>query len=105
MNFGIIRLFYHKNGQEGSYRYVVDRKLAYVFFLTFCTLMVQFGALLVISYMFSKIYLMINQLELAKLSLRVIVNHLNEAIFLRSEDGSLSFSNELGIKIIKQTCS
>lgn len=105
MNFGLIRLFYKQTGQENSYNFVVSNKLVFVILLTFSSLVVQYGVFTIISYMFSKIYLMINQLELARLSLRVIVNHLNEAIFLRSEDGSLCFSNELGIKIIKQTCS
>ena len=44
--------------------------------------------------------MILSQLQIAKLSMRVIVNHLNEAIFLKSEDGRLSFCNDLGIKIV-----
>jgi len=34
--------------------------------------------------------------------LKVIVNHLNEALFLRAEDGKLGYCNELGRKFIHQ---
>ena len=44
-------------------------------------------------------------MQFTKLSLRVIVNHLNEALFLRTNDGQLGFCNNLAIKMIKGTCA
>lgn len=32
------------------------------------------------------------------------MNHLNEALFLRTEDGKLSYCNNLGVKIVEQSC-
>ena len=43
-------------------------------------------------------------MKVAKVSLRVIMNHLNEALFLRTEDGKLSYCNDLGLKIVKKAC-
>lgn len=45
----------------------------------------------------------LNQLQMAKLSLRVLLNHLNEALFLRADDGRLSYCNNLAAKIIKES--
>ena len=41
-------------------------------------------------------------MQVTKLSMRVIVNHLNEALFLRTEDGQLGYCNELAAKILYQ---
>ena len=41
---------------------------------------------------------------MAKMSISVVFNHLNEAIFLKSEDGKLSYCNGLAVKILQQTC-
>ena len=32
------------------------------------------------------------------------MNHLDQALFLRTEDGSLTYCNELGQNIIKEAC-
>lgn len=47
--------------------------------------------------------LSVTQMQVAKLSMRVIINHLNEALFLKSEDGHLSYANDLGTHIIAKT--
>lgn len=49
--------------------------------------------------------LIMNQLQVARLSMRVIMNNLNEAIFLRTEDGKLSYCNYLGVKIVQTVCT
>lgn len=49
--------------------------------------------------------MILNQLQVARLTLRVMMNHLNEAIFLLTDDGRLSYCNNLGIKIVKEACS
>lgn len=43
----------------------------------------------------------VSQLQLTKESLNIIVNHLNQAIFLKNERGSIIYSNDLGLKLIK----
>lgn len=40
------------------------------------------------------------QLTLAKESLKVIVNELNEAIILRTENGNFGLCNKLGLEIL-----
>ena len=64
-------------------------------------MVVQYIVVLIVNYLDDQIKLVLSQLQIAKLSMRVIVNHLNEALFLRTEDGRLSYCNELGTRIIK----
>ena len=40
---------------------------------------------------------------MAKLSLRILLNHLNEALFMRADDGRLSYCNNLAAKIVMQS--
>ena len=68
--------------------------------LLFSYYCVQYAAVISIIYLNDKIKVILCQLQVTKLSLRVIVNHLNQALFLRTEDGKLSYSNDIGIKII-----
>jgi hypothetical protein len=43
-------------------------------------------------------------LQVAKQSLKVTMNHLNEGLFIRSEDGTIGYCNELGIKLVDRVC-
>lgn len=74
--------------------------------ITFTTsgLVFQVIAVISVNYLADKIKLAMSQLIMAKMSMRSLVNHLNEAIFLRIEGTSLSFCNELAIIILKQAC-
>ena len=38
---------------------------------------------------------------MTKSSLNVIVNHINDAVILRTEDGNISYCNHLGLSYIK----
>lgn len=48
--------------------------------------------------------MMLNQLYVAKQTFRVVVNHLNQALFLQNDDGQLSYCNQLALNIIEQVC-
>lgn len=63
----------------------------------------QYICTFTIVYLIKKNTLNLNQLQMAKLSLRILLNHLNEALFMRSDDGRLSYCNNLGAKIIKKS--
>ena len=52
----------------------------------------------------SMIYESINQLTVAKLSLRVAVNHMHEAIILRTEGGGIGYLNETAVNLVSRTC-
>ena len=41
------------------------------------------------------------KLQVAKISLRVIMNHLNEAVFLRTDEGKLTYCNDHAVKIVE----
>ena len=44
----------------------------------------------------------INQLSVAKITLKKVVNHLNEALIIRSKNGSIGFCNDLGLRLIRK---
>ena len=82
----------------------MENELGSVIRLAAMLVLWQYLASVTIIYIIDKNSMIMNQLQVAKLSLRVIMNHLNEALFLRSDDGRLSYCNDLGVKIVKQSC-
>lgn len=69
--------------------------------VTFANILLQYMTLLIITYFQTKLYKSVGQLTVAKESLKVIVNQLNEAIILKTEDGNIGYCNKLGISIIR----
>lgn len=65
--------------------------------MVFAQTCVLYTAVYSVKYLNDQMKIVLSQNHLAKLSLRVIVNNLNEAIFLRSNDGSLSYCNNPAI--------
>lgn len=65
----------------------------------------QYIAVTAYVYINNLVKLGLGQLQVAKVSMRMLINHLNEALFLRTDDGKLSYCNDLGIRIIRQACS
>ena len=60
-------------------------------------LVLQYIVVLIILYFKTQLQKSVNNLSLAEETLKVIVNELNEAIFLRSENGNLGFGNKIGL--------
>lgn len=70
--------------------------------LTLFMLLIQYAVVCTISYYRIQSHRSMSQLSVAKLSLKVILNHLNEAIILRSEDGTIGYCNDLGLQLIRK---
>lgn len=64
-------------------------------------LIIQYIASYLIIYFRTQLNRLVGQLDVAKMSLSVIINKVNQAIILRTQDGSLGYSNENGIKFLK----
>ena len=63
-------------------------------------LIFQYCCYFMILYYRTQLHKSIGQLQLAKESLRVIVNELNEGIILRTPNGNFGFCNRLGRRVI-----
>lgn len=70
--------------------------------LVFWQLIVQYVPIIHINYHRKVQQGQINQLSVAKLSLKVIMNNLNQAVILRTEDGKIGYCNLIGLHFVKQ---
>ena len=43
----------------------------------------------------------LSKLTVVKMSLNLIVNHINQAVILKTESGSIGFCNQIGLSFIK----
>lgn len=60
---------------------------------------------MVLLYKQTKLYNTMSKFSIAKESLKVIINQLNEAIILKNADGTLGYCNEIGIQLLKPASS
>lgn len=58
-----------------------------------------------ITYLRNKNKILLTQVQISKLTMRVLINHLDDAIFLKSDQGQLSYCNDQASKIINSTCA
>lgn len=65
----------------------------------------QYIAVCTILFQRTKVQASINQLSIAKINLKVMINHLNEALILRTEDGRVGYCNNLGLQFISSIAS
>ena len=100
MSYSQTCLFLQKNGVEDRLYHVITKKIGPVIYCTILQLIIHYIASMTIIFLMNQNKLILSQLQVAKLSMRVLVNHLNEAIFLKCEDGKLSYCNDLGVKIV-----
>ena len=101
--FGMVASFYHnKNqGKFGKYEFTIDHEIPLISIMTISQLILQYCVVIVVTLMQTQLSKYVSQLQLTKESLNIIVNHLNQAIFLKNERGSIIYSNDLGLKLIK----
>ena len=69
--------------------------------LALMNMVTQYVLVMLLRYILGKFYKVISQQMLTKLSLKVIVNHLNQAIIIRSDTGRIVFCNHLGLNFIQ----
>ena len=104
MAYGQITSFYEKDNVNDHFKFVIANKIFPVVLLFVLNLYFQYIVSLTVVYLTDQNKLIMSQLQVARLSLRVIMNHLDEALFLRTDDGKLGYSNSLGVKIVEQSC-
>lgn len=104
MSYSQICLFIYKIGVENTLEFVLENKLRQTIQLTIQNHVIIYIISLTVICMMNQNKLILTQMQVAKLSMRVIINQLNEAIFVKSEDGHLCYSNHLGLKILDKTC-
>lgn len=93
ISYGQITLFYERERKEPSFQYVFENELSKVIVLACLYMMISYAASISVIYLNNKTDLILNQLQVARLTLRVVMNHLNEAIFLLTDEGMLCYSN------------
>lgn len=101
MAYGQIASFYEKDNVNDHFKFVIGNKIFPVILLFVLNLFFQYIVSLTVVYLTDQNKLIMSQLQVARLSLRVIMNHLDEALFLRTDDGKLGYSNTLGVKIVE----
>ena len=104
INFAQMASYYQCIGTKDSLSYVLQNKLYPICVGAISMTSLQCVAWVSVTYLNDKIKLILCQLQVAKFSMRAIVNHLNEALIVRTEDGQLSYSNDLGIRIFEKAC-
>lgn len=93
---------YHgATGKEHHYELVYDQKLGALIYSSIINSIVQYIIVVVAYYLKSKLHMSMSQAAIAKESLKVIVNRLNEAIFIKTSNGTIGYCNDTGIKIIR----
>ena len=68
-------------------------------------LIIMYTAIVLVIYLRNQNKVNLNKIQVAKISLRVIMNHLNEAVFLRTDEGKLSYCNDHAVRIVEKACS
>lgn len=104
ISYGLTAVFYQSAGVENYLSYVYQKKLGMVLMITFFHSFVQYFGCFLIMYFRSQLNNSVAELQIAKMSLKVIMNHLNSALILRQEDGTIGYCNQLGLKIIEKAC-
>lgn len=93
IGYGVIALFYQNSGVQDYISFVYQKKLGMVLMITFFQMFVLYAGCTVIMYFRSQLNRSVAGLQVAKLSLKVIMNNLNSALILRSEDGTIGYCN------------
>jgi len=101
ISLSLVADYYLTSGQIDHYKYIYENKKASVIRVTLIHQFIQYVVLFVVSYFEAKIHLSLGQLAVAKESLRVTVNNLNEAIIIRTQEGIIGYCNAHGLKIVK----
>ena len=102
IQFALFSMFYGQQlGHEKRFSYVWENQMRNVLKMAMLFVLCQYCCYFMILYYRTQLHKSIGQLQLAKESLRVIVNELNEGIILRTEEGNFGFCNKLGLKLIE----
>ena len=91
----------HSKNINDSYKYIWKNEKIQVLKMTMLHMFGTYTVFMVILYKQTKLYNTMSKFSIAKESLKVIINQLNEAIILKNADGTLGFCNEIGIQLLK----
>ena len=100
ITFGEFALYFYSVGQEKVYEHIYQNMMTKVYSLVFLKMILQYTPVCLMWYQLSETNDKINQISIAKLSLRAVTNHLNQAIIVRTEDGLIDFCNDLARRLI-----
>ena len=84
MNFGLIYIYYEQSNKEITHYDVLKSEVKPIIFITITNFFCQYVVALVITYYKTNIARSSNQIAVAKATLDVILNNLNEAIVVRT---------------------
>ena len=101
ISYGLMSNYYGATGKEHHYKLVYDQKLTVLIKSSIMNSICQYIIVVLAYYLRSKLHMSISQAAIAKESLKVIVNRLNEAIIIKTSNGTIGYSNDIGINIIK----
>lgn len=104
ISYGLVAVFYQIAGVENYISYVYQKKIGMVLMITFFQSFVQYVGCFLILFFRTQLNISVSELQIAKLSLKVIMNHLNSALIIRQEDGTIGYCNKLGLNIIEKAC-
>ena len=101
LSYASLHLFYEQDGQEKPLEYVYQKKLGLCMSVTVIYLFIQYVTVIIVKYFRQELHGELSQLTVVKMSLKVIVNHINQAIILKTEKGSIGFCNDFGLSLVK----
>ena len=87
ISFSQITFFYGKANIENHVEFVYENKMGKIILMVISQLFISYSCSLTSIYLINKNDMILKQLNVAKQTLKVVVNHLNQALFLRNDDG------------------
>ena len=100
MSYGVLCIVYESSGIDNQLKYVIKNQMGLIITMTWQQLLAVYFLGFCITYMKNKNKMLLTQVQISKLSMKVLINSLDDAIFLKSDDGQLCYCNDLAGRII-----
>lgn len=106
MCWGQFVIYYQKTGHENYLMYSLKKRIVHIIMnMIVSFLLAQTCSIYVVKKNKLDARESTTQLSVAQISLKKVVNHLNEAIILKNKEGNIGFCNDLGIRLIHKVAS